>query len=285
MIYEIKSNCLTAKINTLGAEFISLVKDGKDEYIYQPTDLWIGQAKNQFPNVAIAKDDYAIIKGQKYLINQHGFLKLMELSATPIAPNEIEFVLESGPATKAWYPYDFIFTIHFCLEGDKLTQTYTVQNKDADTMYFGVSCHTGYHATPESYIDFGSSNTGLIELLRPDRLYMSGEETPFALPDGRFAICPETLGSGARILRGFSEKQVRLVNPSLGTAVVFGFEGFPYLTLWSTDDASEFVCIMPWHALPDYADTNHIFEEKQGNIALPKGESFVVKQHFTFQTL
>ncbi len=284
MIYELKNDSLTAKINTLGAELVSLVKQGTGEFIYQPTDLWIGQAKNQFPNVAVAKDDYALMKGEKYPINQHGFLKLMELDAHPISETEMEFSLTSNAETKVWYPYDFVFKIHFQLEGDQLIQTYRVENHDADTMYFGVSCHTGYHTAADSYISFGD-NANIIEMLRPNSYLMSGEETPFTLADVCMPVNAESLGQGARILRNFSEKRVRLVNPSLGTAVEFEFTDFPYLTLWSTEDASEFVCMMPWHALPDYQDTNHVFEEKKGNIALPAGEAFTVTQKFTFQAI
>ncbi len=284
MIYEIKSATLTAKINTLGAELISVVNETGTEFIYQPSDLWIGQAKNQFPNVAITKDDIAIMKGKEYPVNQHGFLKLMELEATPIAENEIVFALQSNEETRKWYPYEFTFTIRFCIEGNQMHQTYVVENRDADTMYFGVSCHTGYNTAAGSYVDLGA-NDALIEMIRPNRYLMSGEEAPFVMPDGKMSVCPAHLGDGARILRGFQNKQITLVNPALGSAVEFDFSDFPYLTLWSTDDASEFVCMMPWHALPDYLDTNQIFEEKKGNTALPAGEQFAVTQHFTFKSL
>ncbi|MFI3238689.1 MAG: hypothetical protein R3Y47_11825 [Lachnospiraceae bacterium] len=282
MIYEIKSEELTVKINTLGAEMISVVDTKGNEYIYQPSDIWIGQAKNQFPNVAIAKDDYAIMKGEKHPIHQHGFLKIMELEATEISEKEISFSLKSNDATRVYYPYEFEFVIRFLIEGNQIKETYEVYNKDADTMYFGVSCHTGFNAGEGSYIDMGK-NTSLIELLRPKQHnLMSGEEAAFTMEDGKVPVNVEYLGAGARILRNFEEKCITLNNPALHTAVELEFSDFPVLTLWSTADAKEFVCMMPWHALPDYFDTNHIFEEKKGNISLEAGKSFSLNQYFRF---
>ena len=54
MIYTLKNEFITIKVNSLGSELISAIDFDGNEYIYQPSQLWIGQANNLFPMLAIS---------------------------------------------------------------------------------------------------------------------------------------------------------------------------------------------------------------------------------------
>ncbi len=284
MIYTIQNECLTAQINSLGAELISVVDTAANQYIFQPSPIWPGQAKNLFPNVALAKGDYTIIRGKRYPMHQHGFAKEMTFAVADQGADHISFALASNEETAKFIPYQFTLYIRFALQGNHICQTYDVVNQDAEEMFFGIACHTGFATAPDSYVDF-MGNANLQEVCRKDMKYLTGEIIPYPLEGGKLPVTPKYYGDGAHILQGFTNKKLHLVNPSLGTSVTIGFDGFDYMTLWSTPDAETVLCMMPWCALPDAEDTTHIFEEKQGNQRLAAGETFHVCQDFAFATL
>lgn len=282
MIYQIENEKLTARINDLGAELISVQnKEGK-EYIFQPSPLWQGQAKNLFPNVGIAKDDYTIIRGKKYPMFQHGFVKDRVFKLMSKNQSEVVFTLEDDKDTRQYLPYCFRLEIAFRLEENKVVQTYQVTNTDKEKIYFGIACHTGFKTSSDSYIDFGI-NDEIIEVCREDMKYLTGEERVYSIEKGIVPVDEAHFRDGAHILRGFKQKRLKLENPSLHSTVEIDFRDFNYITLWSTPDAKTVLCMMPWCALPDTKDTDHIFENKKGNISLEPGEIFKAIQYFTFK--
>jgi len=284
MIHKIANGILTVEISSLGAELTSVKDKNGREFIYQPSDLWVGQAKNLFPNVGHAKDDYAIIRGEKYPMHQHGFAKNMPFQVRAAKPDSVILELKSNSRTKAFLPYEFTLMIVFLLEENRLKQTYTVYNGDMDAIYFGIGCHTGLNSGAGSYVDF-FGNDAVQEICRKNMKYLTGEKKPYPVPDGKLSVNSEHFGDGAHILTEFADKRLKLVNPSLHSAVTLNFSDFPYLTLWSTPDAETLLCMMPWYALPDHEDTSHIFEQKGGNVCLPPQETFMATQLFTFETL
>lgn len=84
MIYTISSGGLTAKINSMGAELCSLVKNGK-EYIWQAGEAWNRHAPILFPFICSPKDKTYVAGGKTYKMNaNHGFARDMEFQATDV---------------------------------------------------------------------------------------------------------------------------------------------------------------------------------------------------------
>lgn len=284
MVYQISNKHLTASISDLGAELISVKNREGSEFIFQPNLLWPGQAKTLFPNVGLAKDDYAIIRGKKYSMRQHGFLKDLILTVTEQHQDRITFQLRSGAETMKYVPYIFELYICFQLQDNQLIHSFKVVNLEDDTMYFGLASHTGFCTTPDSYVDFGA-NDQIIEVCRKEMKFLSGEKKAYPTENGILPVSPQYYADGAHILENFHDKKLRLVNPALKTEVTIDFFDFDRITLWSTPDAETVLCMMPWLALPDYENTNHIFEEKPGNVCLLGGGEFTAKQTFWFSKI
>ena len=281
MIYEIKNEKLTAKINTLGAELISCVGIDGHEYIYQTSPIWLGQAKNLFPNVGQIKDNFVKIGGEEYPLHQHGFAKDMEFALKEKKEKYISFVLKSDKKTKKYLPYDFELYINFELNEEILTQTYKVVNLDQKQIYFGIGSHTGFIAAKGSYLDF-HSNCNLMEIERKDMMYLTGKCSKYNIDNAVMALGENTYNNGANILTGFSEKKITLRTINDPHFVTVDFTDFSYLGLWAPANSQIAISIMPWCALPDEEITNHNFEEKTGNIVLKKDETFTVKQNIQF---
>ena len=57
-------------------------------------------------------------------------------------------------------------------------------------------------------------------------------------------------------------------------------KGFPYVMIWqNTAGAPQFVCIEPWHGLPDAENTDHKWQNKAGMNDLPAGKEFSCEQN------
>ena len=283
MYYQITNDQLTANIHELGAELVSVKDATGTEFIFQPSPLWPGQAKTLFPNVGLAKEDCAIIRGKKYPMYQHGFLKDQILSVVKQERDSITFLLESGEETRRFVPYEFRVYISFRLSSNQLIHSFHVENLEEETMYFGLASHTGFCTDTRSYVDF-LGNDHLREVCRRDMKYVTGETVDFPLEEGKLPVSPKYYAVGARILEGLQDRRLKLYNPGLGTAVEISFRDFDRITLWSTPDARTVLCMMPWLALPDYENTDHVFETKPGNVELAGGACFEAAQTFTFSS-
>lgn len=281
MVYKLKNEFLDVQINSLGAELVGCKNKDGYEYIYQPTPLWPGQSKNLFPNIGTIADEYIIVKGEKYPANQHGFIKDMQFNACQMAENHIQFVLESSEATMKYLPYDFKCYIEYKLIGETLFQTFKVENLMDEEMYFGIGTHTGYIAQEGSYIDF--ENNGLLLLIeRINMQYLTGKYQSYTVENGILPLETDTYNHGADILAGFNKNAVVLKNKNHPYYSRVDFTGFQYLGLWAPVKSQIAVSIMPWCGLPEMGGTNHVFEEKVGNVRLGGGKTFDVTLAMTF---
>ncbi len=282
MIYELKNDKLSMKVDTLGAELISCTDKSGYEYIHQKSELWAGQAKNLFPSIGQTKDNFIMVEGKKYKAKQHGFAMDMEFSLLEQSENSLLFVLKSNEETKAFFPYDFNFYISFVLKENSIIQSFKVENLKETPMYFAIGSHTGFYAPKGSYLDFGT-NSILTEIKRKDMMYLTGQCDRFIVKEGILPLLSDTYNHGADILTGFNQKKISLKNYEDSHSVTVDFTEFSYLGIWAPANSQIAISIMPWCGLPDAENTTHNFEEKQGNVRLEGGKSFEVKQVLTFE--
>ena len=65
-------------------------------------------------------------------------------------------------------------------------------------------------------------------------------------------------------------------------AVVCEIKGFPYCLIWSMPGEPRFVCIEPWHSLPDESNTNFRWEEKPAATVVQSGKTWSTTLTTTF---
>lgn len=287
MYYSIENDYLSVKVNSIGAELSSLYsKVLNREFIWQPgAEIFPNQAKNLFPNVGMVNLERFLICGKEYPASQHGVVKNMEFAVSEITHDKIVFEVCSEPELKRYLPYDFTFKIEFKIEDDTLIQTYIVDNHAYEDMYFGVGAHTGFYCPislmekAEDYILQFENQEFLTEIIRePVNSLRTGETKKWELTDSRLQLSDYFFDDGAKIFTDFTRKEVRLLSKKSGLFVDIDFEDFPYCTLWSRKGPLYYICIEPWCGLPDSVDTNHIFEEKEGNIKLAGKTTFYATQ-------
>lgn len=241
---------LTVDISSLGAEMQALTgSDGRSWLWNGDAAFWSGRSPVLFPIVGKAPDDKVAIDGQTYAMGQHGFARRSEFELAASTPIMCRHELASSPATKAVYPYEFLLALEHAVEGNALTVTAEVANRDTRPMPFGIGFHPAFvwplpgsagrphvvtldnHAEPElARLDGG--------LVRAKRLPSPFAEGSLVLDHAMFdedaMIFPEGAGNGLT----YSAED--------GPAMHFRFDNLPNLALW-TKPGAPFICIEPWH--------------------------------------
>lgn len=145
MEYTLENEYIRIAVSEAGAELKSLYgKEEQQEYLWQGDPaIWEEQAPNLFPYIARLTDGSYTYQGKQYHMEIHGIAKYKKLQVVS-EKDELVLELRADEETKACYPFDFVFRIHYRLMERTLCITYEVENQDQKKMYFGVGGHPGF---------------------------------------------------------------------------------------------------------------------------------------------
>ena len=286
-IISISSNSLTASIDTMGAQLMSLRK-GESEYLWQgDSNWWPRRAPILFPIVGVLKDGKAESAEGTISLARHGLARLNQFEVVEQSASSVTLKLQSTEETRKAYPYDFELKLIFSVAGDTLTQTYEVTNPANVVLPFTLGAHPAfnipipdveasslnhYHLLfTHSWTSYGPSITdeGLCDYTTPQRLIVDSDTLPLSweLIDREKTITLENVPDRRITLAASTEA------PSEAHGIQMDFEGFDYLGIWSATPGCPFVALEPWCGIADTVDCDGIFEHKPGIISLEPGQS------------
>ena len=283
MEYIIENEYLKVTVTTNGAQVKSVLRksDGVEHMWQADPAVWGYHAPILFPFTGRLKDSKMTVKGQTYTVpSQHGFARTSEHEFVYKNKDTLVLQLTDSPETLAIFPWKFRLLSAFTLEGDTLHHTLTVENRDVETIRFGI----GYH--PAFAIPFDDQHTATDYELRFEK-----EESPLCLataPKGLVNGSCYYLGSNIRsipveegMFDNDSHCMVGLVSKTLGVyekdsgrAVVCDIGDFPYTLIWSKPGMPKFLCIEPWNSLPSPEQLGYEWEKKPAAAAVDPGESW-----------
>lgn len=270
--FVISSEKLSVVISPVGAELLS-VKSGEREYLWQADKkIWGRHAPILFPAVGrMYKNEY-IYNGKTYPMNKHGFLRDKVFSVDSIGEDSAVLSFRSDESTKSVFPFDFIFTVSFCIKGGSLTETYSVKNTGAEAMYFSLGAHPGFFCRFGDILRFEKEETMKVP-------YLNGDDTPedenaFITLDGTrdIVITPELFEKGSLALEAPESAFAQLCAPDGTPYLCERFGKVPMLWLWAKA-GEEYICIEPWHG-SDERKPEIKLDEKKGIVKLGAGEKF-----------
>lgn len=286
-IISISSNSLTASIDTMGAQLMSLQK-GESEYLWQgDANWWPRRAPILFPIVGVLKDGKADSAEGTVSLARHGLARLNQFEVVEQSPSSVTLQLKSTEETRKSYPYDFELKLIFSVAGDTLTQTYEVTNPANVVLPFTLGAHPAFNIPipgveaasldqycllfTRSWTSFGPSITeeGLCDYATPQRLVVDSDTLPLSweLIDREKTITLEDV----------PDRRITLTTNAEASSETHGiqmdFEGFDYLGIWTVAPGCPFVALEPWCGIADTVDTDGIFEHKPGIICLDPGQS------------
>ena len=286
-IISISNGSLTASIDTMGAQLMSLRK-GESEYLWQgDSNWWPRRAPVLFPIVGVLKDSKAESAEGTISLARHGLARLNQFEVVEQSPSSVTLQLKSTEETRKSYPYDFELKLIFSVAGDTLTQTYEVTNPANVVLPFTLGAHPAfnipipgveaasldqYHLLfTRSWTSFGPSITdeGLCDYTTPQRLIVNSDTLPLSweLIDREKTITLEDVPDRRITLATNVEAS------SEAHGIQMDFEGFDYLGIWSAAPGCPFVALEPWCGIADTVDCDGIFEHKPGIMCLEPEQS------------
>lgn len=286
-IISISSNSLTASIDTMGAQLMSLRK-GESEYLWQgDSNWWPRRAPILFPIVGVLKDGEAESAEGTISLARHGLARLNQFEVVEQSPSSVTLRLKSTEETRKAYPYDFELKLIFSVAGDTLTQTYEVTNPANVVLPFTLGAHPAFNipipgveaasldqyqlSFTRSWTSYGPSITddGLCDYTTPQKLIVDSDMLPLSweLIDREKTITLEDVPDRRITLAANAEAS------SETHGIQIDFEGFDYLGIWSAAPGCPFVALEPWCGIADTVDCDGIFEHKPGIISLEPGQS------------
>ena len=286
-IISISNDSLTASIDTMGAQLMSLRK-GESEYLWQgDSNWWPRRAPILFPIVGVLKDGEAESAEGTISLARHGLARLNQFEVVEQSPSSVTLQLKSTEETLKSYPYDFELKLIFSVAGDTLTQSYKVTNPANVVLPFTLGAHPAFNIPipgveaasldqyyllfTHSWTSYGPSITddGLCDYTTPQKLIVDSDTLPLSweLIDREKTI----------ILEDVPDRRITLAANVEASSEAHGiqmdFEGFDYLGIWSAAPGCPFVALEPWCGIADTVDCDGIFEHKPGIISLEPGQS------------
>ena len=293
MIIKIENNAFSAEIDTKGAELQNLIRknDGMDVIWHGDKSVWGNHAPLLFPYVARCLGGYFEIEGKKceYTRN-HGFARDLEHKLISQTADSAVFELTQSEDTLYRFPYSFSFITEYKLTEKGINWKITVKNTGDKAFRFGTGTHAAFDfnggAAEDFVVEFEKKTPLTAVATNPD-CYLAADAdgtAPYTKPYGEkeTGFVPVTAAgfeNGHLFLNNDSE-WVGLKNKKNGSIIKIQTKGFPYVMIWqNTAGTPQFVCIEPWHGLPDAENTDHKWQNKAGMNDLPAGKEFSCEQN------
>ena len=100
-------------------------------------------------------------------------------------------------------------------------------------------------------------------------------KTEEALENSRIlSLTRSSFDQGIMIFKHPASHEFSIVNSRNAKAVRVITDGVPYVGVWTKPGGAPFLCIEPWHGIPDMSDTSGNITEKEGIMSLEPRASF-----------
>lgn len=278
----LKNEYLEVRFTEKGGTMTSIRDRSGREYLWQgDARYWSGQAPVLFPICGSIRDDRAeTLDGKNLSMPRHGIVRKEMFTLDEKAEDRIRFVISDTEESRKKFPYPFRLYAEYTLRGKTITVTYTVENTGTERMPFFVGGHPGFRCPldeGEAYSDYQIvfeeeetetlptpvTETGLIDV--EHRLPFPGEGKVLGLEHSLFH-------KDALIFDRLKSRKVRFCHKEKEKGVEVGFEGLPFLILWSSANDGPFVAMEPWSGLSTCSDEDDVLEHKRNVSFADPGE-------------
>ena len=281
MIYEIRNDYLTVRINSIGAELDSIRSSSGREYLWQGNpEIWAGRAPNLFPFVARLRDGQYEMDGKTYSMKIHGFARGSVFTCSEIQKDKVRFELEYSDTTMEVYPRKFRFSITYFLSGSELHIVFLVENMDEKMMYFGIGGHPGFNIPFEEDKKFEDYAIVFSEKCTPrrvvfsERTYVDHVENYVLEDDRRLPLRHDLFDFDAIVLTDVSH-DLKITSSESGPYIRVHFPGMNYVGFWHKPrTTAPYVCVEPWVSLPGDEYEPTVFEKKEDLVSLSPGNTY-----------
>lgn len=281
MIFTICSDILIVKLDSVGAQLISVVFDGKERLWQNDNGSWTSHAPTLFP---VCGRVSALVDGKPIDLPQHGVVRHKEFVGTQPDAATVVLTTSSNELTREHYPFDWRYTLTFRVDGDTMYITHEVVNIGKQTMYFALGGHESFvlqNDVGNYYVRLPQDNV-LVGLLHDNNARLSGETRTFG--EGGVIHLPADFLDGSTMVFGNIKSREAILCAEDGTELaITRFDGFSNFMLWRPREA-HMICLEPWLNMLDSADNPTTeLKDKQGFVALSAGETKVYNRSVQYK--
>ena len=283
MLLTIQNEALSLRVDTLGAQMMSLQGNDGCEYLWQGDPAyWADRAPNLFPFIGRLTQNSYKLQGKVYPMGIHGFAASAEFTVATQEADALTLLLEDSPEIAASYPLAFRLWITYRLAGASLQITFRVENPNDQALPFGIGGHPGFRVPLEDGEAFEDYCLEFSTPCQPDRVgftpavYLSGKDEAYPLEEDTMLNLSHSLFDDDAIILKNMAREVTLRSRKSGRSITVAYPQMPYLGIWHwphTD--APYVCIEPWSSLPARQDIVEEFTCKSDLIQLPPKEVYV----------
>lgn len=272
-----------------GAMLNSLNKNNT-EYLWQgDAKYWAGQAPVCFPITGVLPNGEMEAFGKRCTMKRHGVARINPFEVLKQHKNSVTFVQKSDENTKRDFPFDYELKIKYTINGDTVTNEYTVTNTGEDKLPFVIGGHPAFNcplSNGEKFEDYKVIFDKNITkpCLRPDHhtglvnVYENFDEMHGG--DTLSLVHELFEEKDALIFENCESKSATLIGKS-GKGVKIEFQDMNNLLIWSAVGNAPFVALEPWTGLASCNDEDGLFEHKRGMTVLEKDETASFKFKIT----
>lgn len=273
----------TARIDSMGAQLVSLEREGR-EYLWQRDERWWGRsAPILFPIVGNLRAGFAESAAGPCHMKQHGVARNYEHRIVEVAENSssITFELCDSPETREQYPYAFKLNMTYAVtEAGALEQTFAVTNTGDVALPFFVGGHPAFNipveGTDEGFEDYEFRFAEPWRVVCPKIVAggLADPEDTFVPVDGvdTLPLTRSCFDFDTMVFNHVPQNTISLVGKKSGHGVRVDFTGFDFLGVWSMAPDAPFVAIEPWTGHATLTTEDDVLEHKEGIALLAPGE-------------
>ena len=281
MEIELRRDGAAARADTHGGELFSYCTPGGEQVIWggDPAS-WSGRSPVLFQLIGGVRDRITQIDGRCTKVKNHGFGRNLEYEITAQTEYAVALRARETEYTLSVFPWPFALEITHALTGRGFVTRYRVTNTGERAFSYcigghvGLCCPRGGDAFEDYELLFPQPTA--VHLLPVQTTALPAQQTTRVLrPEvSELALERGLFDQGTLYLEQPGLHTVTLRSRKSGHGVTMDYSGFPIMAFWTKEGAAApFVCIEPWHGLPEMEGESGRFEDKPYLIPLVPGES------------
>ena len=264
MIYTLKNNEIEVKVNSLGAELVSVVSKSGFEYIWQGAQ-WPKHAPVLFPICGSLRNEKYVFNAREYHIGKHGFAKFYDFELKESSDTHVTLELASNEETLAVYPFEFSLSARFSIEGNALNVVFTLDNTGKIIMPYMFGWHPAFNLGGDApinsfYIDFGDKKELSRHTLQ-NGPFINPFYTAYPLKDGKYYLNEEEIYANDTMIFKDAPKKITLEGGNRNRTLTLEYsDNLGYLCVWKYPSSdARYICLEPWSDIPSDGETPENF--------------------------
>jgi galactose mutarotase-like enzyme len=275
-MHTLSNGQLSAAVKLFGAELCSLRAIDGTELLWQPDPaVWVQQSPILFPIIGTLAGEQYELDGRFYKMSWHGFAMGMNFELRSRSEDRLLFGLKANEQTRTVYPFEFELLVSYQLVDRSLRVGFEVKSHGTDPMLFSIGGHPGFVLPDEPsacFLEFEREESR--ECRQLDKGGLLGGRSARVPWQGRLLPFDElTFEQGVWIFPNVKSDSVSLCSRRNSRRITVAFADFPNLGIWSRPGAP-FVCIEPWHGIPEPTAPYGSLRCKPGMLTVAPGKSF-----------